>query len=178
LLRNNSSNYGAISKSLHWLVALGMIGLAVLGLWMVELSYYDRWYNATLSLHRSIGMVVFGLAIGMFLWKIVSPSPQYQPELRRWECLAANSVSIALLISMLVLPISGYLISTSAGSGFPFFDFGLVPAVFPVSESLRDFAEKTHMIAGYAMILLAIIHGGAALKHQFLDGIGTLKRML
>ncbi|TKA89038.1 cytochrome b, partial [Halopseudomonas bauzanensis] len=33
-LRNSQQRYGLVAIVLHWLVALAVIGLAILGLWM------------------------------------------------------------------------------------------------------------------------------------------------
>lgn len=178
MLRNSPAGYGWASKGLHWLIALGMIGLTALGAWMVTLGYFDPWYNRSLALHRSLGMVVLALAVAFAVWKVVSPSPPLQETLRPWERAAAHAAHAVLLCAMFVLPVSGYLISTSAGAGFPFFGLGTVPAVGAVSESGRDLAIAVHWWAAYGLAAVAAVHAGAALKHQFIDRHGTLKRML
>ena len=178
MLHNTPTRYGAVSKVLHWLIALGMIGLTGLGWWMVGLSYFDSWYNRGLTLHRSIGMVVLGLAVVFATWKIVSPSPPLQRELKPWEQRGARAVHALLLGAMFVLPISGYLISTSAGAGFPFLGSWEIPAVLPKSEARRDLAIAVHYYAAYGLIAFIAAHAGAALKHQFIDKHGTLKKML
>ncbi len=43
--KNSSAGYGWISIVLHWAVAVLMMALFALGLWMVELGYYDAWYQ-------------------------------------------------------------------------------------------------------------------------------------
>ena len=63
MLHNTPDRYGLVSKSLHGLIALAIIALTCLGWWMVDLSYYDAWYNRGLSLHRAFGMIVLGLAL-------------------------------------------------------------------------------------------------------------------
>ena len=75
MLSNSDDRYGLISKILHWSMALGIIGLIWLGWWIVDLSYYDSWYNRGLKLHRAFGMVVLILATLFMTWKIVTPSP-------------------------------------------------------------------------------------------------------
>ena len=73
-LLNSAAHYGLVSKLLHWVIALSMIGLIWLGWYMVDLTYFDKWYNQSLSLHKALGMLVLGLALVLFVWKIVSPA--------------------------------------------------------------------------------------------------------
>ena len=44
--KNTRTGYGLVAITLHWVVALTVIGLAILGLWMVDLSYYSPWYRS------------------------------------------------------------------------------------------------------------------------------------
>ena len=44
LWRDTQERYGLISIGLHWLIAVAVTGLFVLGLWMVGLGYYHPWY--------------------------------------------------------------------------------------------------------------------------------------
>jgi cytochrome b561 len=178
VLYNTESSYGLASKLLHWLLAAGIIGLTALGAWMVDLSYLDSRYNLALSLHRSLGMAVLGLAVLFAVWKFVSPSPPLQAELRDWERHGARLTHALLLCAIFALPASGYVISTSAGAGFPFLDLFVIPAVFPQSETLRDLAIVVHAAVAYGFLPVVVVHASAALKHQFVDGHGTLKRML
>ena len=62
MIRSTDERYGSIARLLHWAVALLIIGLVALGFWMVDLSYYDRWYNRSLELHKEFGMIVLALA--------------------------------------------------------------------------------------------------------------------
>lgn len=178
MLRNSKANFGLISKVLHWLIALGIIGLTALGWWMVGLSYYDSWYNRGLELHRAVGMTVLCLACFFIAWKFISPSPDLQAELADWEKLAARAAHGLLLVAMLVIPISGYVISTSAGAGFAFFGLFDFPAIVQTSEPTRDLAIEIHYYVAYGLIAVVVAHAGAALKHQFIDKHDTLKRML
>ncbi len=90
----------------------------------------------------------------------------------------AHAAHGLLLFSMLVIPASGHLISTSAGQGFSFFEPFEVPTLFAKSELARNIATVMHACLAYGLIAVIAIHSGAAPKHQFIDRHGTLKRML
>ena len=178
MLTNGPCRYGLVSKLLHWLIAAGILGLAALGWWMVGLGYYDAWYNRSLKLHRAFGLAVLALAILFIGWRLVSPSPPLQAALKPWERWAARTMHVALLVATVAIPASGYLISTSAGAGVPVFGLFEVPAVAIVSDRVRDLAIAGHYYMAYGVIAVAAVHAAAALKHQFIDRHGTLRRML
>jgi len=178
VLRNTPDSYGLVTKVLHWSIAGLIFGLIGLGRYMVDLTYFDRWYNASLAWHRVLGLVVLLLAALFVGWKAVSPSPLHPRGLPRLQRIAAVSVHLALMLMMFLLPVTGYLISTSAGKPIDVFGLFEVPVLFPVDRGLRDLAIDVHYYAAYATGVLALGHAGAALKHQFIDRDGLLARML
>jgi cytochrome b561 len=178
LLRNSNSRYGSVSIVLHWSIALLIIGLIGLGYYMVGLTYYDRWYNASLSWHKSLGMIVLGLAALKLGWRLYSPPPAPLLELRRWERLGARCMHVLLFAMMLVIPISGYFISTSAGQAVEIFGWASIPALQRLDPEGRDLAIAVHFYAAYGTALLVLGHAGAALKHHFINRDDTLRRML
>lgn len=177
-LRNTNERYGAITKLLHWSIAMLIIGLIWLGWYMVDLTYYDKWYNASLTAHRALGMLVLLLAALKIAWIVLSRPPPFVATIKPWERVAAKATHHTLYLAMLLIPVTGYIISTSEGDAIPFFDWFEIPALFSAGERLRDLAIEIHYYAAYGVAFLVLLHAGAALKHQFLDRDGTLKRML
>lgn len=177
-LTNSATHYGLVSKLLHWVIALLIIGLIWLGWYMVDLTYFDKWYNQSLTLHKAFGMLVLGFAAGLFVWKLVSPSPAAVANIPRWQQLAAHAMHHVLMLLMVAIPVSGYLISTSAGKPVPFFGLFDVPALFDKNDEVRDFAIELHFYIAYGIGFLVLGHAGAAIKHQLIDRDGTLARMI
>ena len=56
-------------------MALAIIGMFGLGLYMVELTYYDAWYNSSLDLHKSIGILLFCLLLVRTVWRFLNINP-------------------------------------------------------------------------------------------------------
>ena len=57
MIRNNAQRWGSISIGLHWLTALLIIGLAIVGLIMTELPNSPL-KKQIYALHKSIGLTV------------------------------------------------------------------------------------------------------------------------
>ncbi len=177
-LRNSTAQYGLISKLLHWTLALLMVWLIGLGFYMVGLTYYDRWYNDSLTWHKSLGMVALGLALLKLGWWGYNPSPAPLAGLLGWESVGASIMHALLLAMLIIIPVSGYLISTSAGQGVEVFGLFSIPALVNGGTALRDAAIAVHFYAAYGTAVLILGHAGAALKHHFINRDDTLRRML
>ena len=57
-------------------MALTIFGLFGLGLYMVELTYYDSWYKGSLDLHKSIGITLVAVFLFRILWRALSTQPK------------------------------------------------------------------------------------------------------
>ena len=176
--RSGADHYGIVAIGLHWSIALAFVGLVGLGAWMVGLTYYDPWYNDSLALHKAIGIVILALALAKFGWKIADRKPGFAPEVRAYERAGATAMHWLLNAFILLLPVTGYLISTSEGAGIDVFGLFEVPALFDVTAGTRDLAIDIHYYVAYGGIALAGIHAGAAFKHTLIDRGSTLIRML
>lgn len=177
MLTNTEQHYGLVSKTLHWSIALLIIGLIWLGWYMIDLTYFDRWYNTSLEAHKSLGMLVLALATLNITWKACNRSPTFVASIKVWERITARATHVALYIMMFLVPVTGYAISTAANSAVSFFGWFDIPAVLPASEGLRNLATEVHYYCSYGTAILVALHALAALKHQFVDEDGTLSRM-
>ena len=65
-------------------------------------------------------------------------------------------------------------------AGFPVVFLGLVPLpdFVPVRESLADALKLVHATLAFTLAGLVLVHIAAALKHQWIDNDGLLRRML
>lgn len=177
-LKNTNENFGSISIMLHWLMALLIIGLFILGKYMMSLDYYDPFYHTGPWWHKSFGLIIAGLLIARLLWKFSNPKVMPLSNHKKHEIVAAKLVKFMLYILILICCISGYMISTAEGAGVEFFDVFKVPALISKGSEQADIAGEIHEISTLGLIILAGLHMLAALKHHFIDKDKTLIRIL
>ncbi len=177
-VKNTPERFGLITKLLHWLIATAIIVLIWLGWYMVDLTYFDKWYHKSLTWHKSLGMLVLGTALLKIGWQIYSPLPDTTKRLPAWERLGADIMHKLLLAMMFLIPVTGYLISTSSGKVVDIFGWFDIPALVSGNTELRDLAIDLHYYLAYGATVLLLGHLGAALKHQFIDRDNTLTKML
>lgn len=177
-LNNSNSKYGLISISIHWLVAVTVFGLFGLGLWMTSLTYYSPWYQKAPVLHMALGVILFLVMLFRVFWRFKSPAPaplETHSGLIRLLSKAGHLVIYALLF---VVMISGYLIFTADGDPIVLYWGIKLPALVHGLPQQADRAGEIHFYAAWLLVLTALGHGAAAVKHHFFDKDATLKRML
>ncbi|WP_136067263.1 cytochrome b [Modicisalibacter radicis] len=174
--RNTRSGWGLVSILVHWLSALAILGLFALGWWMTGLGYYDDWYNRAPWIHKSLGMLVLGVSILRLLWRLVPATPSAHGH--RLERLAAHLGHGLIYAVMLVIFISGYLISTADGQAISVFGWFGVPALVTGLPNQATVAGDIHWYAAWTLMVLVLGHTLAAFKHHFVDRQDTLVRML
>lgn len=177
-LHNSSERYGLLSIVLHWGVALTVFGLFALGLWMVGLDYYDSWRKAGPDLHKSIGLTLFAVMVIRLAWRLISPPPPPLDSYSKVTRIGAHLVHLFLYAALFAVMIAGYLISTADGVGIPVFGLFEVPALVSGLSGQAETAGTIHLYLAWAIVVFAVLHGLAALKHHFIDHDVTLKRML
>lgn len=176
--KNTAERYGVITKSLHWLSAITVVALFILGIWMVELDYYSQWYQQAPHLHQSIGVLLFIAT----LIRIYLRTEQTQPKVIETHSTRvttnAKIAHLALYILLLTVMSSGYLMSTSDNRAIEIFNWFSVPALGELFANQEDISGVIHEYAAYSLIVVAFIHALAAMKHHIIDKDKTLKRML
>jgi len=168
------------TRALHWLQAALILGLVALGWWLVGLDYYHRWYNDALFWHRALGLTVPFIAIAQLAgrWRRRLRGAQLPAVGAAWEQRAATAAHWLFFALMFAVPLSGYLISTSAGAAIPLPAGLQLPAVIAIDSTARDLAIAAHYWLAYSVAALAAIHAAAAFKHQFVDHAPVLRRMV
>lgn len=176
--RNTTDAYGWVSITLHWVMALLLIALYFVGDYMVELTYYDPLYHTLPYWHKSIGIALGFALLFRLVWNFSNPKPAAIQGAPAFIHTLAKLGHLALYGLLLVLMISGYLISTAKGKGIEVFGLFELPALLASNEQRGEIAGEVHEIAASLFMLLVTVHALAALFHHVYWKDNTLTRML
>lgn len=174
-ITNTEYSYGIITVLLHWIMAILLIGLLILGLYMVRLPISLEKLKLY-GWHKEYGILALMLVMVRTLWRLSNITPYL--TLPWWEKAAARTVHWAFYGFMFAMPITGWLITSAAGLPVSFFGIGVLPnLVLPNPDSMSLF-QKIHAWLGYGLIATIVLHTCAALKHHFINKDDILKRMI
>jgi cytochrome b561 len=176
-IKNTESQYGSVTKSLHWITALLVIGLLAVGLYMSDLPTSPDKFKIY-GLHKSFGITVLTLTLCRILWHVISKKPDAVATLKPWEKRLSKIIHAVLYISLIAMPLTGWLRS-SAGN-FPINVFGLfvLPHLISPDKELAEIFKELHESIGTVIMITVGLHIAGALKHYFLDKDIVLRRML
>ena len=178
MLKNTKDTFGLVALSLHWIVALVLIALFALGLWMVDLDYYDPWRKAAPEIHKAVGVLLFSILIARVIWRWISPPPQPLQSQPAWQRRAATTTHALLYLLPFALIGSGYLLSTADGRPVDVFGWFAIPATLHGIDGQEDIAGDVHFALAMTLIAVIVLHIAAAIHHHRVVGDNTLRRML
>ncbi len=171
-----STRYSLIAIAFHWLLALAIIGAFSVGWYMSDLPF-SMTRLKLFNWHKWTGVTILALSALRLLWRLGHKPPADLP-MPAWQALAAHATHWLLYIAFFAVPLSGWAYSSAAG--FPIVWFGLIPLPDLVGpdKALAETLKSVHHVLAWGLGLLVLAHIGAALKHQFIDRDGLIRRML
>jgi cytochrome b561 len=166
--------YDTTSKIIHWLSAIIIIALLAAGFYMEDLAYSDTKMEIY-GLHKSFGITLFILVVFRLIWRSKHPVDKLESTTKS-DHIKAKAVHGLLYMSMILMPVSGVLMSWSGGYKVAFFSLTL-PNLVSKNETLHQITASTHEWLGIILCVLILAHVGAALFHHFIKKDDTIKRM-
>jgi len=170
-----SSRYTTTAIALHWLLALAIVGMFIVGLYMTSLPLSPqrlKLYNW----HKWAGITILTLSALRLLWRL-SHRPPADPPMPAWQRVAAHGTHRLLYLLFFAVPLVGWAYSSAAG--FPVVVFGVLPLpdFVPADRELAEAIKPWHGRLAFTMATLVVVHVAAAVKHHFIDRDALLARM-
>lgn len=167
--------YTSIARTLHWIMAVLIIVNLILGIGHDALP--KDW--AVMPVHKSIGLTVLALTLARLGWRLGHRPPPLPVAMPGWEKAAAHATHVAFYAFMILVPLTGW-IMTSAGTR-PlnwFFLFDVPKFAVTKEDVLVGISGEGHELMGFAWAALIIVHIAAALRHHLVLKDNVLRRML
>ena len=196
-MKQTPTSYTKTAIVLHWLIAIFIALMFVLGWYMAELPKdapkqmaYDlfdlgiyTWQVAEevsprtfyFNLHKSLGLTVLALIVFRILWRITHTPPAALSSYKAIEKKVAKATHHSLYLLMLAVPVTGLTMAINSKYGVKWFGIDVIAGLD--NKPLRDFFECTHEFVGIVLLVFIGIHLLGALKHKFIDKDDTMSRM-
>ncbi len=170
------------TKVFHWLTALMIITIVPLGVIAGRLPIETDAQIATktllFSIHKSLGVAVFLVALARIAYALTQRKPAPLHPERRVETLLAEVVHWLLYISLVLVPLTGWIHHSAAAVAAPIWiPFAQSLPFVPVNPTVSDFFGGLHWLWSKVMVASILLHVAGALKHHVIDKDATLRRM-
>lgn len=105
---NTAHSYGSVAKTFHWLTALLIITVIPLGIIANDIGYDTSEQLARkfllFSLHKTVGVTIFFVALARIIWAINQPKPNGLHPERKAETWLAETIHWLLYGSLVMAP--------------------------------------------------------------------------
>ena len=180
-VENPAQRYGLVAIALHWLLALLIVGTFSMGLYMHDLPFsvqrvkYFNW-------HKWAGITILALSILRLLWRWRHKPPPLSARvlahMPAWQQGVHRGSQWAMYALFFIVPLFGWAYSTADGLHVVWFGVLPLPDLVPLNRDLAELVLKPlHQASAFMLGALVVLHTAAALKHQFVDQDGLLRRM-
>jgi cytochrome b561 len=173
--------YTRVAIALHWLLALAIVGIFVVGVYMADLPFSPSRLKL-FNWHKWAGVSILLLSVLRLLWRATHRPPELPVAVTRampaWQTRAHHATHQLMYVLFFAVPLIGWAYSSAAG--YPIVLFGQIPLpdfVGP-NKALAELIKPLHELAAWGLVGLAALHVAAALKHQWIDRDGLLLRMM
>lgn len=167
--------YDDVTIALHWATALLVLTqFALAELW----PFFPRPERHLMVIaHMSFGIVLGVMVASRVTWRLAS-GRRVQTVFANWMDVSAKIVHWMLYGLLLVQAVLGFLMRWSGDEAMSFFGLQIPPPFAPWSKAAQHLTGETHEKIGWAIIILAAGHVGAAIYHQRVLRDGVVARMM
>ena len=115
MIKNTYESYGSLSKTLHWLNAILIIGMLIFGFILGLLDENPSLQITLISFHKSLGLTILLLILIQFGWSLINVKPALPLTIPLWQQTTAKIVHFCLYLAVFTMVISGWLMSSLTG---------------------------------------------------------------
>jgi cytochrome b561 len=178
---SQAARYSTVAIVLHWLLGISIFAMFAIGMYMSDLPFSPlrlKLYNY----HKWAGITFLILSVLRLVWRLLNKPPALPKAIEQampnWQTKVYHATHYALYALFFAVPLIGWAYSSAAG--FPIVLFGVLPLpdFLAVDKEFAKQIKDLHEISAFALVGLALLHIGAALKHHFIDKDGLVSRML
>jgi cytochrome b561 len=160
------TTYNWLSRQFHWIIAALIFMAFALGLTMEPLELSKDKLNFY-AWHKWLGLIILSLVLLRLIWRLITKVPTHQsvtvPPLFHFGAKVGHFLLYAVLI---ILPLIGWLRSSSAGFEIVLFEVIPIPDLLGKDEVLSNQLAFLHKMLAYFLALLVLGHVVAVFIHH------------
>lgn len=178
MAEKNRHRLSQTTITLHWVVALGVLGMLAFGLYVENLPRGpDK--GANIQIHKSFGIILFFLLLTRLIWRLREGWPPPGQSLTQIERHFRSAVHWVLLLAPFIMIASGITASLTYARPVKVFGMPFIPKILDEKNiALNEIAGTVHAVTAWCIIIALTLHIAGSLRHHFMKRDDTLVRML
>jgi len=163
----------------HWAIAALVLFNVVVGITHEALP--RPLMGLLMGWHKAVGITILVLSVGRLVWRLTHRPPPL-PAMPGWQVGVAHALHWLFYALIIAMPLSGWWMSSAGEKRRPISYFDLFDVPFlPVTrgaEGVGGAFHQFHVVFGWVLVPLIILHVSAALWHHFRLRDTVLARIL
>lgn len=172
-----ANRYTRTARLLHWFTALAIVAAFALARSFAGLQLSPHKIHL-INYHKWTGLTVLWLAIVRAFWRVHHRPPQLPANLAPWERNVASATHTALYVLMAATPLLGWWLSSAMGFPLKYLGVIALPDLGPKDKTVAQWLEPVHVASAWTLLILALVHALAALRHQIIGRVDILRRII
>ncbi|MBM5811678.1 MAG: cytochrome b [Gammaproteobacteria bacterium] len=160
-----TTSFTRTAIALHWLIAALLFVTFPLGVYMHELPISPTRVEL-FSYHKWIGVTLFLLAVTRVAWRWGHPAPPPVAGTPAWQRITAAATHHLLYLLVIVIPVSGWLMSSAKGVTTVWLGLVPLPDLVSKNEELGELLEEVHGSLNFGLLLLVVLHIARAIDRD------------
>ena len=168
--------YSRVAVLLHWVLGFALIAIFGVGLYMADLPFSPqrlKLYNW----HKWAGVSILLLSAMRLAWRLTHRPPPLVATLSAAQRTLAHAGHALLYALMVVIPLTGWLMSSAKGVQTVWFGVWPIPDLLGRDKALGELLQLVHAQLNTVLMLALAGHVAAALWHHLVLKDDTLRRM-
>lgn len=164
-MKDGSTGYGAVLKTLHWSTAL-----------LVAFQFVGGSAGVEDEVHATAGLLVLSLTAVRLAWRLLVGLPDWAPGLSNREKRLVEVYEKVIYAMLFAKPVTGLLLLGAEDEEIEL--LGGIEIAVAWGDHYEDLFESLHFWSGVVLLVAVALHIGLVLRHQFLLKDRLLHRML
>lgn len=171
---NETPVFPAVSRALHWLMAVLVLAMLFIGVAMVG-SLAD--YPTLVAIHKPLGIALFVLVAIRLVNRRLNPPPPLPEAMPHWQRVAAHASHVVLYALMVALPLVGWAMLSAADYPIVLIGSLQLPPILPHDAALHALLRTLHTALAFLLFATILAHLAAALLHALVHRDGVFQSM-
>ena len=175
MLADSNNTYGSVTKWFHWVIALAIIAMLILGFTLGFVN--GSTFKAVMFVHKSLGVTILALMVMRLIWRCCNQKPAYPSSMTTFEKIMAHGMVWLLYVLIFSMLAAGLLTVAYHGMGVSVWNWFTIHFPMAANKSLSHFFSNTHSFLAWVILVCIGLHIAAALYHHFIRKDNIVKRM-
>lgn len=179
-MKRESTSYTNTARFLHWLIAFIFILVWCIGFITIHVHNPDggRYFAHGIRLHKNIASSLILLILIRISWRLTHPIPKFPHIFSSKQQIIRHLAHLMLYLTLIILPLSGCLVSWSSGHKVSMFYCFDLPNLISPNPRLLFWSKLVHIYISWLAGLLVVMHVGMSFIHHWIKKDNLLRNML